>query len=85
MEELRNLYRGGETHFRKLLSNVTQQEAMVRLQEILRQEERKIYYIRTWEEDGCYWVDYGSWSDCFIWCGGEDFEAILKKQEVIHG
>ena len=82
MEERRNLYFGSGRNYKLLARNITFSEAMKTIHRNMENYERPSSYIRTWDEDGIRWVDYGSWSTFYAWSDVTNFVAMLRLEEL---
>lgn len=85
MEECKNLYCGGGGVFREVQVGITLRQACKHVNDVIRERGKEIPYTRFWEDDGLLWMDYGSWSNFFIWGSEEDIKTYVAKLEVGHG
>ena len=80
--ELRNLYfQRSNGEFVLLSADVTEDNAVLKMSEFLKEHNFKSYYTRIWEKNGVKWFDVGSHTEFFVWASAENLNKMIKEEE----
>ena len=72
MNEKRDLYfQNSKGEYRRLLTNVTEDEACEEMKKFMDEHNFTSYYTRSWEVNGITTYDVGSWTEFFLWSSKE--------------